>query len=265
MSYEKDRFINNVYALVKKRKLKIGELEVACGVSTGYFARLRQGGKEAAPAANLLMAFADYLSVSVDALLSLDFTRATELDQKLLNYIEKLRSDTESRRLCWQRDPVGCGNPVPLNPDGTSAHPLFINKEALSTGEDPEEDGLPESVFLSESVYRSVFRPDLDDLVPLQIYRCYFFGKRTLYLAAVTEQGLSVNPSVRLADLELVMIDPNVPDPIPFARTDHKNPGFLDKALISLFTAVKKAIDFPALRPEANAIINDYLKLKEGL
>lgn len=49
MVYDKNRFINNVYELAKQQKLKIGELETACGVSVGYFARLRQGDKNAAP------------------------------------------------------------------------------------------------------------------------------------------------------------------------------------------------------------------------
>ncbi|MCR5293581.1 MAG: hypothetical protein K6E30_00185 [Lachnospiraceae bacterium] len=249
MTYEKDRFINNIYALAKGQKLKIGELEAACGVSVGYFARLRQGTKDAAPAANLLMLFADRLSVSADALLSFDFTQATESEQKLLNYMEKLRFETETRKLSWQRDP-----------GSSPAHPLFMEKEGLLTEEERAEMDLPESVSLSESVYRSPFRPDLDDLVPAAIYRCYFPGKRTLYLAAVVQPNPALPASAQPADLELVMVDSTRPEPIPFARTDHENPGFLDKALISLFTAVKKAIDFPSLRPDAEAIIDDYLK-----
>ena len=260
MTYEKDRFINNVYALAQGQKLKMGELEAACGVSVGYFARLRQGTRDAAPAANLLMAFAERLSVSADALLSFDFTQATESEQKLLNYIEKLRFETETRKLAWQRDPAGAGNPVPMNPDGSSAHPLFKNKEGLLTAEEMEEMDLPEGVSLSEPVYRSVFRPDLDNLVPARIYRCYFPGKKVLYLSAVVQRDPAAPASAQPADLELVMVGSNHPEPIPFARTDHENPGLLDKPLITLFKTVEKAVNFPALRPDAEAIIDDYLR-----
>ena len=52
----------------------------------------------------------------------------------------------------------------------------------------------------------------------------------------------------------------NHADPIPFARTDHDNPGVLDKPLITLFKTVEKAVNFPTLRPDAEAIIDDYLK-----
>ena len=70
MEYYKNVFVDNVYALAKARGMKIKDLESGCGVSLGYFARLRQGEKNIAPGADLLMAVADRLSVSVDALLT---------------------------------------------------------------------------------------------------------------------------------------------------------------------------------------------------
>ena len=260
MNYDKNRFINNIYALAKRQKLKIGELESACGVSVGYFARLRQGGESAGPGAELLAAFADRLSVSLDALLSFDFTQLTESEQNLMNYMVKLRYDTETRCLSWQRDRAGSGAPIPLNPDGTSAHPLFIHKEGLLSAEEMAEDELPAGVMLSESVYRSVFRPDLDGLVPLKIYRCAFPGKRMLYLVEVAKPGQAVPGPADWTELELVMSVPELPEPLTFAHTDHETPGMLDKALVSLFLSVKNAVDSPALSPVASAIINDYLR-----
>ena len=260
MNYEKNRFINNIYVLAKRKKLKIGELETSCGVSVGYFARLRQGGEKATPNADLLTAFADRLSVSLDALVAFDFTQLTESEQKLLNYIEKLRFETDKRKLAWRRDTAGSGSSVPLNPDGTPDHPLFINMDGLLSAEEIAEDELPESVSLSETVYRSVFRPDLDGLVPLEMYRCAFPGKKVLYLAAVANPGSVVPGLVKWTELELVMTIPGHSEPIPFAHTDHEEPGCLDRALVSLFNAVKDVIDLPALDPEAEAIIDDYLK-----
>ncbi len=260
MNYEKNRFINNVYALAKKNKLKIGVLESSCGVSVGYFARLRQGGENAAPNAELLTAFADRLSVSLDALIAFDFTQLTESEQKLLNYMEKLRFETVKRKLAWRPDPACFGGPVPLNPDGTSAHPLFINTGNLLSAEEMADDDLPESVTLSGSVYHSVFRPEMDSLVPLEIYRCTFPGKKVLYLVAVSDPGPVVPGPANWTELELVMSVPEQSEPLPFAHTDHESPGCLDKALVSLFNTVKDAVDLPALIPEAEAIIDDYLK-----
>ena len=98
MEYSKTLFINNVYALAKDRKLKIRDLETGCGVSVGYFSRLRQGENNAAPGADSLLAAADMLSVSVDALLTFDFSRATESEVEVLHYIEKLLHETQARK-----------------------------------------------------------------------------------------------------------------------------------------------------------------------
>lgn len=249
MLYDKTRFINNVYILAKQQKIKIGELEAGCGVSVGYFPRLRQGSENASPSADLLLNLAQKLSVSVNALLSFDFTQPTESERKLLNYLEKLRFETETRKLSWQEDALDA-----------SSHPLLTAGESLLSEEEMAEDGLPGSVSLSLVHYRSVFRPDLEDLVPAAVYRCFFPGKRVLYLAVVSQTGQYVSSLAQRLDLELVMTDPRVPDPLPLARLDHETPGCLDKPLADLLSAVKKVIALPALRPEAEAIVDDYLK-----
>jgi transcriptional regulator with XRE-family HTH domain len=258
MKYEKARFVNNIYELAKRQKLKIGDLETNCGVSNGYLARLRQDDKNTAPGADFLMNIADQLSVSVDALLSFDFPNSTGAEQKLLIYIDRLLRDTEARKLIWQRDPAPLS--VPVNPDASSAHPLFVAKTGFLSEEEMAEDELPDTVMLSEMVYRSVFHPDLDDLCPSEIYRCTFPGKKALYLVSVAEPGPDVPGPARWAELELVMAVPGQPDPIPFVHTDHDWPGCLDQTLTRLFSAVQDAVAHPHLSPEASAFIDDYLR-----
>ena len=261
MKYDKTRFINNIYNLAKKQKVKIGELEADCGVSTGYLARLRQEEKNAAPGADFLMSVADRLSVSVDALLSFDFIQATDSEKKLQSFMEKLIRETEMRKLIWQRDPVGYPYAVPMNPDGTSAHPLFMNKkESLLSEEEMAADDLPESISLTEIIYRSLFRPDLDDLFAPEIYRCFFPKKKVLYLAVVIKPGQVIPGPAQWTELELVMTGPGLSAPIPFAHTDHDKPDRLDNTVAHLFNAVKDAVTLPQLTPEASAIIDDYLK-----
>ena len=71
IQYDKKLFIDNVYFLAKEKDLKIGEIEAACGVSSGYLSRLRQGEKNVAPGADFLLSISAQLSASVDALLSM--------------------------------------------------------------------------------------------------------------------------------------------------------------------------------------------------
>ena len=42
MNADRDLCINNLYILVKKKGLRICDLETSCGVSVGYLARLRK-------------------------------------------------------------------------------------------------------------------------------------------------------------------------------------------------------------------------------
>lgn len=260
MVYDKNRFINNVYELAKQQKLKIGELETACGVSVGYFARLRQGDKNAAPGVDLLIKLANRLSVSVDSLLFFDFTQATGSDQKLQSYMDKLIRETETHQLVWQRDLSGNGYPLPMNPNGTSAHPLFASKEiSLSDDEEKAENDLPDHARFSLVVYHSVFRPDQDDLSALEIYRCSFPHKRTLYLSVVVKPDPVVSAPARWTELELLMTEEGLASPVPFAHTDHEQPGCLDKTLIRLLDTVKGALTAPKLSPKACEMIDDYL------
>ena len=258
MKYEKARFVNNIYELARKQKRKIGDLEARCGVSNGYLARLRQGEKNIAPGADILMNLADQLSVSVDALLTFDFLNSTGTEKKLQIYLDKLLRDTQTRKLLWQRDPAPAS--VPVNPDGSSAHPLFVAKGGLHSEEERSEDGLPDTVSLSEMVFRSMFHPDLEDLCPSEIYRCSFPGKRVLYLVSVVEPGEVVPGPARWAELELVMAEPGQPEPVPFVHTDHDWPGCLDQTLVRLFSSVQDAVAHPQLSPEATAFIDDYMK-----
>ena len=258
MKYEKTLFVNNIYELAKRQKLKIGDLEAACGVSNGYLARLRQDEKNTAPGADFLMNIASQLSVSVDALLSFDFANSTGAEQKLLIYMDRLLRDTQTRKLIWQRDPAPLS--VPVNADGSSAHPLFVAKEGFLSVEERAEDELPDPVMLSEMVYRSLFHPNLDGLQPSEIYRCAFPGQKMLYLVSVAEPGLVMPGPARWTELELVMALPGQPDPVPFVHTDHDWPGVLDQTLVRLFSAVQDAVAHPHLSPEASALIDDYLK-----
>ena len=245
MGYDKIRFINNIYDLAKKRQMKIGELESGCGVSIGYLARLRQGENNASPGAEFLLAVADQLSVSVDGLLSVDFTKATESEVKLLRYMEKLIRDTENRRLIWQEDFMAYLDSLPVNPNGTTPHPLYITVPVIGIETAPS--------------YRSQFHPDITDLNPVGVYGCVFPGGRTLYLVEVWNNGDNpVNPE-DWTELELVMTGKGIQDPIAFAHTNHEKPGIVDETLNRLYETVKDAAAHPQLTPEACEIIDEYL------
>ena len=247
MSYEKNRFVDNVYALARLRRLKIGDLEKQCGVSTGYLARLRQGKNNISPGAEFLLSISDQLSVSVDALLRDDLSRATASESEVLQYINKLIRDTEARKLSWQEDLAAYPGTVPVNPDGTTSHPLYLSP----TGD-------PSVPFY----YHSMFHADLFDLVPVKVYGSIFPDHRTLYLVRVRS-----NPDTpghpdetdSWTEMDLVMTGRDILDPIPLSHINHEKEGRLDDAMNRLWRAVEDAAVMPLLTPEARQIISEYL------
>ena len=245
MEYSKALLIGNVYALAKDRKLKIKDLESGCGVSVGYFSRLRQGENNVAPGADFLLALADRLSVSVDALLTFDFSRATGSEAEVLHFLEKLLRETQIRKRDWQEDYGGYLDTVPVSLDGSTPHPLFMAVQ------DP--DGA------SVVRYHTMFHANLWGLVPVKTYGTSFPGSRTLYLVQVWNTGDDPASPGDWTELELVMTGPGIYDPIPLCHTSHERAGRLDTAMLRLFDAVEDAAVLPVLTPEAREIISEYL------
>lgn len=244
MGYDKYVFINNVYKLANRKNLKIKDLETGCGVSLGYFSRLRQGEKNIAPGADFLLAVSEMLSVSVDMLLTSDLSNATESESEMLLYIDKLIRETRSRKLSWQEDFGGYLDTAPLRPDGSPMHPLYICK-----AKDPK-DGF---------YYHTMFHPLLTDLVPVKVYGCVFPGGRTLYLVKVWNTGDNPDSPGDWTELDLVMTGRDIADPVPLGHTNHERAGRLDESMKRLFEAVEDAAVLPMLTPEAREIIRDYL------
>jgi transcriptional regulator with XRE-family HTH domain len=246
VKYDKNLFISNVYYLAKQRGVKIRDLESGCGVSVGYLARLRQEKKNTAPGADFLLAAAATLSVSLDALLTFDFSAATESESMLHDYLEKLIRETESQQLVWREDGFGYLDTLPVNPDGTTPHPLF--------------DTLPDDAG-TESVpfYFSRFR-DLRGLIPVHTYGCVFPEGRTLYLVEVWNTGDDPSSPEDWTELELLMTGPGKYDSMPFCHTDHEKQTRLEPDLKRLFSVVSDAVSLPHLTQEALSYIDSYLK-----
>ena len=247
MEYDKLRFIDNVYTLAPKKGLKIKEIESACGVSIGYFARLRLGKKGTAPGADFLLKVADQLSVSVDSLLCYDFSSGSDSEQLLLIYMEKLIEKTQNGLMFWQEDPVITPDSILNKLDGIPTHPLY-NAVQLESGK-------------NVAFYDSPFHPFLTDLVPLKAYGCPFPDDRTLYLVQVTKRvDDSSDDLCDWTELELVMADDDLASPIPLCHTDHNKPTYLDNLMHQLISTIEDKINIPLLTPEALDVINDFLK-----
>ena len=96
-TFDRLRFISNVEFLLESRGVKISELEEGIGTSKGYLSRIKKDEK-AAPRIDIIMQIADFFNISIDTLLFVDLTLATEWEKELKAFLEKIcRLTTEGK------------------------------------------------------------------------------------------------------------------------------------------------------------------------
>lgn len=101
MEFNKERCITNIYALAKEQGVKIGELESAANISTGYLSRLAKETNTAIPNIEALLIISDMLNVSLDALIKKDLTLESSTEGYLLKVVNKLLEDTKNKPRIW--------------------------------------------------------------------------------------------------------------------------------------------------------------------
>jgi|GEM_PF-570698 len=93
----------NINYLLKEKGMKIGELESAIGVSTGYISRLNREGS-AKPGLDFLVKVAKALDVSYDVLLSLSLIDLTPTEQYLDQFVCRLIKQTKEDEISWNAE-----------------------------------------------------------------------------------------------------------------------------------------------------------------
>lgn len=147
--YDKNRLINNIEYLLKKKGIKIGDFETSCGVSVGYLSRLKGNDKnDVSPSAEVLLQFSKLLDTSITLLLLSNFSALTETEIFVSNFLEKLIQRTEKNELLWERHN---GIDIYLMDDGEFIFPLMIEDYDSFGNENP----YLKSLFCDQRLYVS--------------------------------------------------------------------------------------------------------------
>ncbi len=102
LKYDKRKFLNNLAYLMVNKKKRIGEVETACGVSAGYFSRLKNDtNNDVCPNIQALYALCEQLDVTLDLLLNGDFVNLTEEELYLVNFADTITKKTIENKLDW--------------------------------------------------------------------------------------------------------------------------------------------------------------------
>ncbi|MCD7825245.1 MAG: helix-turn-helix domain-containing protein [Clostridiaceae bacterium] len=99
--FEKNRCIDNIYALAKKKGLKIGEMEERAGVSKGYLSRINKEDSTANPPIDFLVSIAEQLEVSVDFLLMYSDADLNKNEAFIIEFVDRLSQKTIQGDIDW--------------------------------------------------------------------------------------------------------------------------------------------------------------------
>lgn len=168
MTYSKKRFLSNLGYLMKKKNVRIGEIETAANLSAGYFSRIKgEENDSQCPNIEALYAIAEKLDVSLDFLLNAELTSLNDSEEYLLKFINWLIKNTEIGKLDWKKQYM-----EDVTNDGK--HPL--NHWVAEVGYNSDPYLVYDSLFTNKQleIANDVCYLDLEDNKRIYLVQCRF-------------------------------------------------------------------------------------------
>lgn len=125
MAYDKKRVADNISAMIKARELKIGDVERAVGLSTGYFSRLSKDGNNTVLNIKTLIDISDFLQISLDVLVKYDIGAMSTKEQTIVAFLEQLHTKTLEEKIEWRAESKDDLLALESDLSPMKEHPLF--------------------------------------------------------------------------------------------------------------------------------------------
>jgi len=141
-NFNKAVCFSNIRELLRQKPdVKIGQIEKEAGIRLGYMSRLEKEGNTSEPSMEFIVTAAKLLNVSIDTLVSVDITALTPTEQYLVNFFDKLKSDTLIDKFNWNTETKFELDRLEQDMNGYVQHPLFSEETFYeqSDCEYPEE------------------------------------------------------------------------------------------------------------------------------
>ena len=193
MQYDKKVLLKNISYLIKKKGIKIGELEKSIGVSAGYISRINKKNDGVSTNVDIIYKIAHELGVTMDVLVSVDLEEIGDNEQYLLNFFKSLESKTDARMIFWDAiQPTSIKNI--LDGEGGSTLDVFKVVPGQGGGYGFDDLGLKKmyvSHFLGKSLDVSGYPYD-----PSPWFYCKIDDNNTLYITYMILETESDNKEV---------------------------------------------------------------------
>lgn len=172
MEFNSKILFNNITFLLKNTEFKVGELETAAGVSTGYISRTSKDDRSN-PSIEFVAKTAKFFDIGLDLLINVDLGSETETEIYLASLIDKLIVDTNSNKLDWKVEKAYYLNNLEVDINGFTNHDLFY----YETFQEQTEAGYAEEItdvrFKSDSYGMNTYIADDCFYLQMKDYRLY--------------------------------------------------------------------------------------------
>lgn len=234
--------INNIAFLAKKSGLRFGDLEKMLGISTGYISRTAKENSAKRLSIDVVWKIARLFEVDVRELIETDLSVPNKNTDLVLQFIKKLRHQTEECSIEWQ-------------PDGGSMYELdrkytemgLISEEGEVTFYHPNHLNPDIKWKLADDIFSC---DDIDDGRSLVIipFNCDEMPKINYDVIFVTTTPCHSNPSGASYDWEKVFYTADE----PFGRLQEK--------AAELYEIIRDQEFDAKVSPSVRSFIADYLK-----
>ena len=136
-TFNKHIVFRNIRELMRRKDVKLGQIEKEAGCQPGYMSRLEKEGNTTDPSMEFVMTAARMFDISIDLLVNTRIEALTPTDEYILKFIKNLIGDTREDTLAWQKETPKVYNTIVVENyhTGQTNHPLFTF-ERIQTGAD---------------------------------------------------------------------------------------------------------------------------------
>lgn len=249
-NFNKMLCFSNIRELLRQNPdVKIGQIEKEAGIRLGYMSRLEKAGNTSEPSMEFIVSAAKLLKVSVDTLISVDLTGLTPTEQYLVNFFDKLKTDTLQDKLNWNRETAFNLNRMESNMNGYVDHPLFDEETFYEESECEYLNEVTRIVFNSKSFGPRTY-------ITGDCFNLRLKNGTTLYLMDIEKSVHKTNDISAFAK-EAWMFVPSKGSQLLVASKDDTP---IAPLLEVLFSTVKERMEHPKVNNDVMYAIDAFMK-----
>lgn len=246
-NFDKIKVFKNIRTLLKKKGIKLGQIEREAGVQPGYMSRLEKPDSNSDPSIEFIVTAGRELEVSLDQLIYGEFNEITATEEYILKFFKYIIKDTKEDELVWRRHTEKMLKNLEVYDEdpGSTSHPLFRYGSQF--------DG-DEQKYIKDIYYKSEFSTGEDTVIAGNCYDADMGNATSIYL-------MKCKTKDTLPFYEVYLINEyNTISPICSSLNACTKLG---DAMDTLYREVEDSTKRIHLDNNAKTAIEEYLGLKE--